>query len=97
MASPSGTLYVGMTNNIIRRVLEHKRGAHPGFSKKYGCNKLVWFEDTHAAIEAINRETEIKKWNRLKKQKLIAMLNPKWRDLSKHWGPVVIATQGIPR
>jgi putative endonuclease len=81
MASPSGTLYVGMTNNIMRRVIEHKKGKNNGFSKKYSCNKFVYYEHYQYVHSAIEREKEIKKWRREKKEDLIKTLNPHWKDL----------------
>ena len=81
MASRSGTLYLGVTNNLSRRVEEHKQGLVDGFSKKYGCDKLVYTEEYPSVIEAITREKQIKKWRRDKKELLIRQLNPLWRDL----------------
>ncbi len=83
MARSSGTLYIGITNNLLRRVLEHKEGKIKGFTKKYSCDKLVYYEhyiDVHAALD---REKEIKKWRREKKQGLIKSINPHWNDLYK--------------
>ena len=81
MASSSGTTYVGVTNDIIRRVNEHKNRKTDGFTKKYFCNKLVYFEHHEEAECAIRREKIIKKWSRLKKENLISSLNPLWKDL----------------
>ena len=67
----NGTLYIGMTDDLLRRVWQHQTGALPGFTKKYGCNRLVYFEMTPYVINAIERETEIKKWNRMKKEVLL--------------------------
>ena len=64
MTSASGTLYLGVTNNLIRRVAEHREGRTKGYSKKYGCNKLVYYEYYSNIISAIGREKEIKKWRR---------------------------------
>jgi len=85
MASPTGTLYVGMTNNLERRVFEHKNGIIEGFTKKYGCTKLIYFEETNDVYAAISREKEIKKWRREKKELLIKDMNPGWHDLSEKW------------
>ena len=82
MASVSGTLYVGITNNLIRRVCEHREGLVERFTKKYGCKKLIYFEDFTYVVDAIGREKQIKGWNRNKKELLIKTKNPKWRDLS---------------
>jgi len=85
MASPSGTLYIGMTNNLIRRTIEHKEGKIEGFSKKYSCKKLIYYEHYQYVSDAISREKEIKKWRREKKQNLIKTLNPHWKDLSEEF------------
>lgn len=81
MASDSGTLYIGMTNNLIRRVQEHKEWKIEWFSKKYNCHKLVYFESTKYIYNAIEREKELKDWNRKKKEELIKTTNPTWKDL----------------
>lgn len=88
MASSSGTLYIGVTNNLNKRVLEHKRGLIEGFTKKYKCNKLVYFEHTTDVNSAIMREKEIKKWRREKKVNLIKKNNSGWRDISVDLGIV---------
>jgi len=77
----SGTLYIGVTSDLIRRVWEHRHADVPGFAKKYGTIRLVYFEE-HATIElAIAREKAMKKWNRAWKLELIEQGNPDWRDL----------------
>ena len=81
IASETGTLYVGMTNNLIRRVAEHKESKLVGFSKKYSCNKLVYYEHCTDVNIAIKREKQIKNWRREKKQDLIKTTNPQWVDL----------------
>ena len=81
-ASPSGTLYVGLTNDLIQRITEHKEGRVPGFCATYGVNRLVYFERTSYVWDAIAREKQIKGWRRSKKVALIRTLNPKWRDLA---------------
>jgi len=78
MTNRSGTLYVGVTNNLERRVLEHKRGEIHGFTQRYKITKLIYFEDTNDISEAINREKELKGWLRSKKIALIESINPKW-------------------
>ncbi len=85
MASSSGTLYTGMTNDIERRVWEHKEGFNKGFTKKYKCNRLVYYEETDDVCWAIEREKQVKKWNRKKKEELIKTLNPAWEDLARDW------------
>jgi putative endonuclease len=82
MASQSGVLYLGVTNNLARRVAQHKQKLVPGFAQKYNVTKLVWFEPHSTARAAISREKEIKKWRRSKKIALIESLNPEWNDLS---------------
>ena len=86
MASLSGTLYVGVTNNVYTRVTQHKEGALDGFTKKYGVCRLVYYEVFHYVNNAIARETQIKGWRRSKKVALIESVNPDWRDLSKDFG-----------
>ena len=75
-------MYVGMTNNLERRVYEHKNRLVSGFTKKYNINKLVYFEETSDVNAALPREKEIKKWRRGKKDNLVLNVNPEWRDLS---------------
>ncbi len=77
----NGTLYIGVTNDLIRRVWEHKEGLVEGFSKKYGTKLLVYFEQTNDVHEAILREKQMKKWNRKWKLELIEKSNPAWKDL----------------
>lgn len=81
MASDSGTLYIGMTNDLVRRVSEHKEWKIEGFTKKYKCKKLVYYESTKYVYNAIEREKELKDWNRQKKEELIRSINPIWKDL----------------
>jgi len=76
-----GTLYIGITNNLLRRVYEHKNGAIKGFIKKYNLNKLVYFEQINDINSAILREKRLKKWNRAWKIELIESINPEWKDL----------------
>jgi len=77
----NGTLYVGVTSNLPRRAYEHREGLASGFSKKYGCKILVWYEAHDDMISAISREKQIKAGSRAKKLALIESLNPEWRDL----------------
>ena len=78
----SGTLYVGFTNDLPKRVWEHQQKIVDGFSKKYGLDKLVWYEIHDSVIEGRLRERQIKKWNRDWKINLIQGMNPGWRNLS---------------
>jgi putative endonuclease len=83
MASRSGVLYTGVTNNLERRVYEHKHGLLPGFSKKYQTYDLVYYDSTGNIESAITREKQVKGWLRTKKEQLIHTLNPDWQDLSE--------------
>lgn len=85
MASKSGVLYVGMTNDLLRRVWEHQQKLVEGFTKKYNCTKLIWFEEFREVRDAIECETRMKDWRRDKKVGLIQKSNPQWRDLSDGW------------
>ena len=85
MGSKTGTLYVGLTNDIKRRVYEHKQGILEGFSKKYNTNKLLYFETIKDFLSAIAREKQIKRWRREKKVWLIDTQNPDWKDLAWDW------------
>ena len=76
-----GPLYLGVTNNLIRRVYEHKTKAVPSFTSRYNIGSLVWFEIYDDPITAISREKELKKWRRLWKVALIEKENPSWNDL----------------
>ena len=76
-----GTLYIGVTSNLQRRVWQHKNDAHDGFTKKYGVHRLVWYETTTDIQEAIQREKQMKKWRRQWKINLIEKENPRWDDL----------------
>jgi putative endonuclease len=80
-SSRNGTLYVGMTDDLIRRVWQHRSGIVPGFTRKYDVKQLVWYEEHQTREAAFQRERRIKKWNRAWKLKLIEQANPAWRDL----------------
>lgn len=86
MCSGSGTLYIGMTNSIYRRALQHKRGDIEGFAAKYHCTRLVHYESFDDVHRAIGREKELKGWTRAKKIALIESRNPRWADLAEFWG-----------
>jgi putative endonuclease len=77
----NGTLYVGVTNDLVRRVQEHRQGLVPGFTKRYGVKFLVYFETHNDINEAISREKRVKRWLRKWKLELIESQNPQWRDL----------------
>jgi putative endonuclease len=78
-------IYLGVTNNLERRLYEHKNKLVKGFTEKYNVNKLVYFEETQDVTAAIAREKEIKKWRREKKNQLVNRMNPNWKDLSSGW------------
>jgi putative endonuclease len=86
VCSGSGTLYIGMTNAIYRRALEHKRGAIEGFASKYRCNRLVYYESFDDVQKAIAREKQLKGWARAKKIALIESKNLRWEDFAEKWG-----------
>ena len=78
---PGGATYVGVTSDLPRRVLEHREGRGSVFTRRYRIRRLIWYEWHDTMIAAIEREKEIKKWERARKSELIAELNPAWRDL----------------
>ena len=80
-SSRNGTLYTGITSNLIKRIWEHREGVVDGFTKEYGVKTLVWYELTENPDAAITREKQIKAWKRGWKLKLIEEKNPEWRDL----------------
>jgi putative endonuclease len=90
MASRSGVLYTGMTNDLERRVAQHKAQETPGFTAKYNVTLLVFYETFPTALQAIAAEKKIKGWRREKKIKLIESQNATWRDLSEDWPTPVI-------
>ena len=79
----NGTLYIGVTSNLIKRIWEHKRNVVEGFTKKYGVHTLVWYEVHETMDSAIQREKALKKWRRKLKLYLIESFNPDWQDLYK--------------
>lgn len=85
MASVSGVLYIGVTNSLIKRVYQHKNHILKGFTDKYRCHKLIYFEQFSNIYDALSREKHIKKWRREKKDKLIKKDNPEWKDLADLW------------
>ncbi|MCH9036551.1 MAG: GIY-YIG nuclease family protein [Chloroflexi bacterium] len=86
MASYRGTLYTGVTNDLARRVYEHRQKFVEGFTKKYNVSKLVYYEVTVDVKSAIAREKQVKSWRRSKSVALIESMNPYWVDLAKEWG-----------
>ncbi len=85
LTNASGTLYTGMTNNLERRMREHKFGEVPGFARRFRLARLVYFEKGGEVESAIAREKQIKGWLRKRKIELIESVNPDWRDLSEDW------------
>ena len=85
MTNNSKTLYTGVTNNLERRVFEHKHGSVKGFTKKYNIDRLVYYDFCPDINEAIKREKQIKGWLRNRKIELIERDNPEWKDLSEGW------------
>lgn len=85
MSNVSRTLYIGVTNNLERRVWEHKQKLHPGFTRRYNLTMLVYFELYSGPSDAIAREKELKGWPRSRKLELIEQENPDWLDLSQGW------------
>ncbi len=83
MSEKDGPMYVGVTNNLVRRVREHKDGNNAGFTHKYKVTKLVYFEHCESPIAAIAREKQLKNWHRDWKLNLVFKLNPELKDLSK--------------
>lgn len=80
-SKPNGTLYIGVTNNLVRRVWEHREGLVEGFTKQYEVHRLVYCESFARPFDAIQREKRLKKWNRAWKIRLIESANPNWKDL----------------
>ncbi len=80
-SKPRGTLYIGVTNDLVRRVSEHREGAVPGFTKDYNVKMLVYFEEHDDVERAIEREKKLKRWARAWKIELIRSKNPEWDDL----------------
>ncbi|MDP3632634.1 GIY-YIG nuclease family protein [Phenylobacterium sp.] len=77
----NGTLYTGSTDDLAKRVFEHREKVRPGFTSKYGVDKLVWFQSFELRENAFRRERQIKEWRRIWKLRLIEETNPEWRDL----------------
>lgn len=82
----NNVLYIGVTNDLVRRVAEHKAHVNDGFTAKYNCKKLVYFEDFENVEDAISREKQLKQWYRDWKNNLVAEMNPQWKDLAEEVG-----------
>ena len=85
MASRSHTLYIGVTSDLQKRVFQHKWREHEGFTERYNCDCLIWFETSQDILKAIAREKQLKGWRREKKIALVETSNPTWLDLSRDW------------
>ncbi len=85
LSSISRCIYIGVTNDLMRRVAQHRRGAIPGFTKQYRVTRLVHFEVYESVTTAITREKQLKRWPRARKNRLIERSNPGWYDLSASW------------
>lgn len=85
MASKTGVIYIGVTGGLEERVYQHKNKFCGGFTKKYNCTRLIYYEEFGNPDEAIMREKQLKNWNRRKKFELVKELNPKWDDLASDW------------
>jgi putative endonuclease len=85
MTNQSRTLYVGVTNDLEHRVLQHRSKSIPGFTAKYNITNLAWYEEFTSIREAIEREKRLKGWTRAKKLALIEEMNPRWKDLAADW------------
>ncbi|MFA6485804.1 MAG: GIY-YIG nuclease family protein [Candidatus Magasanikbacteria bacterium] len=84
----NGTLYIGVTNNLIRRIYEHKNNLVDGFTKNYSIHNLVYYESYNEVENAITREKQLKKWDRKWKIRIIEEMNPHWRDLYEELNPI---------
>ena len=93
MASKLRVLYVGVTSRLVARVWDHKQKKVLGFTQKYNCGSLVYYETFGEVRTAIAREKQIKSWRREKKLNLIERTNPEWKDLSEGWYPAIPALQ----
>jgi len=82
LGSHTGTLYVGVTNDLVLRLAEHRSGTEKGFVSKYSVHRLLYFEQTTDVFTALTREKQLKGWRRRKKEELIRSMNPSWSDLS---------------
>ena len=78
-------MYIGVTNDLVRRLYEHKQELVDGFTKRYHVHKLVYYEQTTDVRSAIEREKQLKGWIRARKNELVETINPDWRDLSEEW------------
>lgn len=85
LSNISKMIYIGVTNDLQRRVFEHKLKLREGFTKKYNLHQLVYYEETDDIGRALEREKQLKGWRRQKKVALIESTNPEWKDIAEHW------------
>ncbi|WMI69851.1 GIY-YIG nuclease family protein [Mangrovimonas sp. YM274] len=86
MANKNNTvIYIGVTSNLLKRVYQHKTNVYKGFTYRYNCDKLVYYEEFDSITQAISREKQLKAGNRKRKEDLIKLTNPEWQDLSDGW------------
>ena len=85
LSSRTKRLYIGVTNNLERRVAQHKRREVEGFTSRYNIDRLVYYEETDDVYAALNREKQLKGWMRIRKLELVSDMNPEWRDLAADW------------
>jgi putative endonuclease len=95
-SSSRRALYTGVTARLRQRVFEHKNDLVEGFSSKYKCHRLVYFERFTTVVDAIAREKQVKGWRREKKDKLVESMNPAWKDLAADWFPATLLHRGKP-
>lgn len=97
VASNSRVIYIGFTSRIEIRIKQHRAGTYGGFTSKYKCHRLVWYERYQDVHRAIAREKELKGWVRKKKTRLIETINPTWEDLSLEWGKPIAPYQWLTK
>jgi len=85
LSSKTQRLYIGVTNDLERRVAQHKRREVEGFTSRYNIDRLVYYEETNDVWVALNREKQLKGWMRIRKLELVSAMNPEWRDLAATW------------
>jgi putative endonuclease len=92
---PNGTLYIGVTSNLIGRIYQHRQNLVPGFTQRYSVHHLVWYEVHDQMESAILREKQLKNWSRVAKKRLIELGNPQWQDLSSDLGLPSMASRQL--
>src|ERR1700746_3618331 len=97
LTSNRGVLYIGVTSNLYKRILEHRSGIRSGFATKYKCHKLIYYEEYAYITSAIAREKKLRGWNRSKKLALIQQTNERFRDLAEDWGKPLPTLNASPQ